>query len=95
VDALLERLEGVERREARYVCHLVALGPEGEELVGVGILEGRVAESRAGTEGFGYDPIFLPDGESLTVAELGDAWKREHSHRARAARALAAQLGDG
>jgi XTP/dITP diphosphohydrolase len=94
VEALLERLEGVEQREARYVCHLVALGPDGEEVVGVGILEGRVAESRAGTEGFGYDPIFLPEGESRTVAELGDAWKRDHSHRARAARALAAQLAE-
>ena len=94
VEALLERLEGVEDRDGRYVCHLVALGPAGEEAVGVGILEGRVGESPAGSEGFGYDPIFLPETESRTVAELGDAWKREHSHRARAARALAATLDD-
>jgi XTP/dITP diphosphohydrolase len=89
VEALLERLGDRTDRGARYVCNLVALGPDGEERVGVGVLQGRVAESPAGSEGFGYDPIFVPEGESLTVAELGDAWKRASSHRARAARALA------
>ena len=48
--------------------------------------------SLVASEGFGYDPIFVPLGESTTVAELGNAWKAEHSHRARAARALAAKL---
>ncbi len=95
VEALLERLGDEEDRRARYVCHLVALGDDGEELVGVGVLEGRIAESAVGSEGFGYDPIFIPEGESRTVAELGDAWKRQHSHRALAARDLAAQLGPG
>ena len=52
------------------------------------MLEGRIADEPRGSEGFGYDPIFVPDGEERTVAELGDAWKAEHSHRARAARAL-------
>jgi XTP/dITP diphosphohydrolase len=78
-----------EERRARYVCELVALLPSAEELRGRGTLEGRVAEEPRGREGFGYDPIFVPDGETLTVAELGNAWKAEHSHRARAARALA------
>ena len=59
----------------------------------MGILEGRIAASPAGDEGFGYDPIFVPEQEQRTVAELGDAWKRQHSHRARAAKALEAQLG--
>ena len=53
----------------------------------------RSRPSRRGTGGFGYDPVFVPEGESRTVAELGDAWKAEHSHRARAAHALAARLG--
>ena len=57
-----------------------------------GTLEGTIAHEPSGTEGFGYDPIFVPRGESRTVAELGDAWKAEHSHRAQAARALAALL---
>ena len=75
-------------RGARYVCELVALSPADEEFRGTGVLNGRVAESPRGSEGFGYDPIFVPTGETHTVAELGDAWKAEHSHRARAAKAL-------
>ena len=51
-----------------------------------------IADDRRGDEGFGYDPIFVPIGETRTVAELGNAWKAEHSHRAQAARALAAAL---
>jgi len=89
IDELLERLEGAEDRRARYVCDLVALGPECQELRGTGTLEGAIGKERRGREGFGYDPIFVPIGESRTVAELGDAWKRSNSHRARAARALA------
>ena len=94
VARLLAELRGVagEGRRARYVCELVALSPAGEELRGRGTLEGHVAEEPRGSEGFGYDPIFVPDGETLTVAELGNAWKAEHSHRARAARALAAAI---
>ena len=91
VAALLAELRDVEGdgRRARYVCELVCLGPGGEELRGTGTLEGRIAEAPRGSEGFGYDPIFVPDGETRTVAELGNAWKAEHSHRARAAHALA------
>jgi XTP/dITP diphosphohydrolase len=88
VTALLEVLEGVSDRRARYVCELVALSPVGEELRGTGILEGAIATERRGDEGFGYDPIFVPDGSERTVAELGNSWKHEHSHRARAAAAL-------
>ena len=84
----LEELAGADDRRARYVCELVALSPDGAELRGTGILEGTIAAEPRGNEGFGYDPIFVPDGETQTVAELGNAWKREHSHRARAARAL-------
>jgi XTP/dITP diphosphohydrolase len=85
---LLGELRGVEDRRARYVSELVAVGPDGEELRGTGILEGAIADSPRGSAGFGYDPVFVPDGERLTVGELGDGWKREHSHRARAVRAL-------
>jgi XTP/dITP diphosphohydrolase len=90
VERLLAELEGVEGegRRARYVCELVALSPAGEELRGIGILEGRIAAAPRGTEGFGFDPIFVPGGEEQTVAELGDLWKAENSHRARAAKAL-------
>ena len=92
VARLLAELEGVPDRRARYVCELVALSPAGEELRARGTLAGAVAAAPRGSEGFGYDPIFVPAGETLTVAELGDDWKRVHSHRARAAAALARQL---
>jgi len=90
LEELLERLAGADDRVARYVCELVALGPGGEELRGTGILEGAIANASRGSEGFGYDPIFVPQGETRTVAELGELWKRVHSHRARAAAALSA-----
>jgi XTP/dITP diphosphohydrolase len=93
VAKLLDELEGVEDRRARYVSELVLLSPDGRELRGTGTLEGRIAFEALGTEGFGYDPIFFPDGEERTVAELGNEWKSRHSHRARAARALLAALG--
>lgn len=92
VDRLLAELEGVEGggRRARYVCELVALSPAGEERRGTGILEGRIAHEPRGSGGFGFDPVFVPEGEERTVAELGNEWKAGNSHRARAARALLA-----
>lgn len=90
VGRLLGELRDVdgEGRRARYVCELVALSPVGEELRGTGVLEGRIAREPRGDEGFGYDPVFVPVGEEQTVAELGNEWKAENSHRARAARDL-------
>ena len=92
VERLLRELEGVEDRRARYVCEVVLIGPAGEELRGSGVLEGRIAREARGSEGFGYDPVFIPGGEEETVAELGNAWKADHSHRARAAADLRAKL---
>ena len=94
VEQLLEELDGVEDRRARYVCALVAISPDGDEVHASGTLDGSVAQAPSGDEGFGYDPIFVPEGETWTVAELGNAWKAEHSHRARAARALARALAN-
>jgi XTP/dITP diphosphohydrolase len=89
---LLEQLAAVEGegRRARYVCELVGISPPGEEVRGTGTLAGRIGIEPRGTEGFGYDPIFVPDGSEQTVAELGNEWKAQHSHRARAANALLA-----
>lgn len=92
VARLLAELAGASDRRARYVCELVVLPPDGAEVVASGTLAGTIAPEPRGSEGFGYDPVFVPDGESRTVAELGNAWKSEHSHRARAARALAQAL---
>lgn len=93
-DALLERLAGEANRRARMVTEIVALGAGGERHVR-GVLEGKLAAERRGSSGFGYDPIFIPDGYDLTVAELGDEWKHAHSHRALAAHALAGALRSG
>jgi XTP/dITP diphosphohydrolase len=90
-EKLLGELRGVEDRAARYVCELVLIAPDGRELRGTGVLEGGIAEEPSGTEGFGYDPVFIPEGEEQTVAELGNEWKSRNSHRARAARALLSQ----
>ncbi len=95
IAALLAELEGEGNRRARYVSELVALAPDDREVRATGTLEGAIAEEARGNEGFGYDPIFVPIGEMRTVAELGNAWKAEHSHRARAARALAGRLRGG
>ena len=89
---LLDALEDQEDRRARYVSELVIVSPAGDEVRGTGTLEGRIAVESRGTEGFGFDPIFIPAGEQRTVAELGNEWKRENSHRARAARALLVAL---
>ncbi|MGZ4308454.1 MAG: non-canonical purine NTP pyrophosphatase [Gaiellaceae bacterium] len=93
IERLLGELRGVEDRAARYVCELVLLGPGGEELRGSGVLEGRIAEEPRGSEGFGYDPVFVPAGEERTVAELGNEWKSRNSHRARAAEDLLGKAG--
>jgi XTP/dITP diphosphohydrolase len=88
VEKLLGALEGRDDRDARYVCELVAIAPDRREVRGTGVLAGTIALAPAGAEGFGFDPVFVPRGETRTVAELGDDWKAEHSHRAMAARAL-------
>ncbi len=92
VDRLLEALDGESDRRARYVCELVCLRPESNDVTGSGVLDGEIAETSAGTGGFGFDPVFIPEGETRTVAELGDDWKAHYSHRALAAQALRSAL---
>jgi XTP/dITP diphosphohydrolase len=88
VGRMLEALANADDRDARYVCVMVAIAPDGREVVAAGTLEGSIAREPSGGEGFGFDPVFVPDGESETVAVLGNAWKVTSSHRARAARML-------
>lgn len=79
-------------RKARFRCALaLAIGPD-EEVVVEGSCEGRIADAPRGIQGFGYDPLFLPDGETRTFAELPPGVKDTISHRARAAAALRAAL---
>ena len=75
----------------RYVCALAYVNPDtGEERVFFGDCRGRMAPGRAGSNGFGYDPVFVPDatGDNRTMAELSDAEKDAISHRGHAVRAL-------
>jgi XTP/dITP diphosphohydrolase len=95
VERALEALAGATDRSGRYVAELVLLSPDGLEFRGTGLLEGTVAREPAGRGGFGFDPVFVPRGETRTVAELGDAWKAVHSHRALAAQALRGELTGG
>lgn len=94
--ALLVELEGItgDGRRARYVSELVCVAPGLDEYRGTGMLAGRIAAEPRGSGGFGYDPVFLPDGEKRTVAELGDDWKARRSHRAAAAAALRKAVGN-
>jgi XTP/dITP diphosphohydrolase len=82
------------RRTARFVCAAAAVLPDGRELVVEQTMEGRIIASPRGTNGFGYDPVFVPDGETRTTAELPSAEKDAISHRGKAFRALAPLLAD-
>jgi XTP/dITP diphosphohydrolase len=87
---LLEEMTGVENRRARFRCTMV-LARDGRAVADFsGTVEGRIATEPAGGGGFGYDPLFVPDGHELTFSELGETVKNTMSHRARAlAQALA------
>ena len=80
------------RRGAAFVCAAALATPSGGTVVEDGRLTGRLAHEPRGTYGFGYDPVFIPDGETRTTAEMSPAEKDAVSHRGRAFRALAAHL---
>lgn len=71
-------------RKAQFKCVTVILTPQNEEWVFEGSLKGQITTKPAGTLGFGYDPVFIPEGETKTLAELGPAYKIQKSHRAQA-----------
>jgi XTP/dITP diphosphohydrolase len=87
---LLSKLEGKgsHERRARFVCVVVAVSAEGRELVARGEWWGTITFSPHGGGGFGYDPVFLPEGSDLTVAQIPQACKDQASHRALAGSAL-------
>lgn len=95
-ELLLAQLHGVpdERRTARFRCALSMVTPDGEERTWHGVMEGRIAEAPAGENGFGYDPLFIPEGEHRTTAEMSSEEKDAISHRGKAVRAFVAWLGE-
>jgi XTP/dITP diphosphohydrolase len=93
VAKLLGAMRGVADRRARFRTVALVRWPDGREVVAEGAVDGVIADGARGTAGFGYDPVFVPDGGGgLTFAELGADGKNRLSHRARAFRALAGRL---
>ena len=81
---LLKNLEGVADRRANFTCAVALVGPDGREHTVVGRCFGTIAEKPSGAAGFGYDPLFVPDGHSRSFAELTAEEKNAISHRGRA-----------
>jgi XTP/dITP diphosphohydrolase len=93
VAKLLASLDGVADRRARFRTIALARFPDGRELVATGEVTGTIAAAARGDQGFGYDPVFVPDeGDGRTFAEMTPDEKHALSHRGRAFRALAAAL---
>lgn len=88
---LLHEMEGKENRKARFRT-VIALLLDGKEYTFEGIVKGNIIEEKRGDSGFGYDPIFVPEGYDLTFAELGNDIKNKISHRAEAVKKLSAFL---
>ena len=96
LDLVLAQLADVAEpdRGAHFACAAAIVLPSGTERVAEGRLYGQLARAPRGTNGFGYDPIFLPDSADLTTAEMEPAAKDAISHRGRALRALAPAIGE-
>jgi len=98
VEKLLRELEGVEphERTARFATVALVAFPDGTEVVAHGVVEGTITEEAMGEGGFGYDPVFVPEGDGgdRTFAQMDPDEKHEISHRGRAFRALAHELAE-
>jgi len=91
MNLVLQKMAGQVNRKARFKT-VVSLAKEGQNYLFEGIVEGTIRTSTSGVQGFGYDPIFQPDGYDITFAEMDMAKKNEISHRAIAMRKLIAFL---
>jgi XTP/dITP diphosphohydrolase len=91
---LLDALSGVpvERRTARFRTVVIVAWPDGREVVADGVCEGSISETERGTRGWGFDPVFVPEGDTRTFSEMSEAEKSAIGHRGRAFRALLAKL---
>lgn len=81
---LLENMKNMEQKSAKFVCNIVCVFPSGKELIATGECNGSIATIPIGESGFGYDPIFIPDGYKKTMAELSSDEKNAISHRGKA-----------
>ena len=89
---LLKNLEGVSDRGAYFICAMALVYPDGRLVSAEGYMHGNIIDSPRGNQGFGYDPLFLPVGESRTVAELSDEEKNAISHRGNALKNLLSKI---
>lgn len=91
---LLDQLTGLDdaRRGAKFVCAAAMAWPDGREVAVHGEMPGRIGHGPRGTNGFGYDPLFVPEGYEVTSAELSAEEKNAVSHRGRAFRELATEI---
>lgn len=88
VDKLLSNLTGINNRKARFRT-VISLITDGKEFLFEGVVNGKIIEERKGVNGFGYDPVFIPDGYDITMAEMTSELKNKISHRAQAMQRMA------
>lgn len=87
IERVLKELDNIENRKAHFVCHMTLINPDGKTAFSYeGICKGSIIKEAKGTNGFGYDPIFLPEGYKQTIAELSEDEKNKISHRSLALR---------
>lgn len=91
---LLKKLKDEPNKKAHYTCAMALVYPDGREVVSEGYMYGEITDMPRGERGFGYDPLFIPEGEKRTVAELSDDEKNRISHRANALAALLAKIDE-
>lgn len=85
IERVLNELDGVKDRTAKFVCYMTLINPQGEVAYSCeGVCQGKIIDEPKGMNGFGYDPIFLPDGYTQTIAELSEDEKNRISHRSKA-----------
>lgn len=83
-EGILKLMQGVEDRKARFECCIGYMEPGGEPFISEGVARGSISREMAGTGGFGYDPIFVPEGDTRTYAQMDIPEKNAMSHRGRA-----------
>jgi XTP/dITP diphosphohydrolase len=96
LELVLEQVKDVpaESRGAKFVCAAVAVFPDGQELVAIGEMLGHLLKAPTGENGFGYDPIFVPQGFEISTAQMSAAEKDAISHRGKALNDLAVQISE-
>jgi XTP/dITP diphosphohydrolase len=96
LELVLEQVKDVapENRGAKFVCAAVAVFPDGKELVAIGEMLGHLLDAPTGENGFGYDPIFVPQGFEISTAQMSASEKDAISHRGKALNDLAIQISE-